>query len=301
MTVSDDEALNHIEKHSDEVRRQIARAHARLYDRERQRREDRRAYAREYYANNREQLLEYNRRNRAERRERDPDRYRALNRATAKRWRDRHKDVENAKQRAKYHRNPQPELERRARYYAEHAEEIKAKRRERYAADKEKARARQQALRDREKRRRDAGLPVRRLHPVDPASIRAHAEAADEFFARPRSGADMQRIRDQDLPTPPEWMETWQRDCRRARAAYHLAEQREELARLQKELDRPRPGPKPRPRLTAQQIEEARLDAIGRRVNDRLRRREPHSRAQDRDPAAPHSMLNPTITMGMNR
>ncbi|WP_396655638.1 hypothetical protein [Microbacterium sp.] len=300
MTVSDDEALDRIDEHSDEVRRQIARAQARLYDRERQRREDRRAYAREYYAKNREQQLEYQRQQRKTQREKDPERYRELRRARAKRWRDRHKETENARKRAQYRRDPQPALERRARYYAEHAEEIKAKRRERYAANKQKALAQQQALRDREKRRRDAGLPVRRLHPVDPAGIRAHAEAADEFFARPRSRADMQRIRDQDLPTPPEWVDAWQRDCRRARAAYHLAEQREELARLHKELDRARPGPKPKPRLTAAQIEEARLDAIGRQVNDRLRR-EPRRRPHDGDPAAPHPILTPTTTMGMNR
>jgi len=298
--MSDDEDLDRLERQAEDMRLQIARANAQLYDRKKHFQEQRRQYFRDYYAKNREQQLEYQRQYRAAQREKDPERFAELRRGRAKRWRDRHKEQENARQRAQYRKDPQPHKERRARYYAEHAEEIKAKRREYYAANKEKVRAAQQALRDREKSRRDAGLPVRRLHPVDPDQIRSNADAADEFFARDWSRTDLERIQ-HGPPTPPELWAAWKRDCLRARAAYHLAEQKEELARLQKELGRARPGPKPKPRPTAEEIEAERLDAIGRQINERLLRREPPRRPHHLDPAAPHPMLQPNHTMGMNR
>jgi len=101
--------------------------------------------------------------------------------------------------------------------------------------------------------------------------------------------------------TPPEVLAAWKRDCLRARATYTLAEQQEELARLQKELNRVAPGPKPKPRLTPQQIEEARMDAIAKQVNDRLRHREVPRRAHHLDPAAPHPMLHQPDTTGLSR
>ena len=47
--------------------------------------------------------------------------------------------------------------------------------------------------------------------------------------------------------------------------------------------------------------EEARLDAIAKQVNDRLRHREPPRRTHHLDPTAPHPMLSPNNPMGMNR
>lgn len=298
--MSDDEHLGRIEQAAEDVRLQIAHAQAQLYDRKKRHAEERRAYARNYYARNREKLLEQQRQFRAAQREKDPDRYREMKRARTKRWRDSHKDQENAKQRAKYRRNPEIQKERRARHYAEHAEEIKAQRRARYAENKAKELAAQRAWRDREKRRRDAGLPVRRLHRVDPEQIQAHAEAADEFFSRKWSRDDLRRIR-KGPPTPEALWAAWERASKRARAGHYLAEQREELERLQKELHRARPGPKPRHLKSHQELEEERLDAIGREVNERLRHRDPPRRPHHLDPATPHPMLQPHNTMGMNR
>lgn len=300
MTLAGDEDLERINKQTEEMRLRIAHAHAQLYDRKKQYEEERRRYARGYYAKNREELLDYQRRYRQAQREKDPERFHELKRARAKRWRDRHTDQVNAYQRAKYRRDPQVHKERRARYYADHAEEIKAKRRERYEQNKAKELAAQQSWRDREKRRRDAGLPVRRVHPVNGEEIERNANAANEFFARTWNGDDLQQIRN-GPPTPPELFAAFKRDCLKARATHHLAEQREELARLQKELGRAKPGPKPKDRRIEQQHEEARLDEIGRQINERLRHREPPRRVHHLDPAAPHPMLQPNHTMGMNR
>lgn len=101
--------------------------------------------------------------------------------------------------------------------------------------------------------------------------------------------------------TPPELLAAWKRDCLKARATYMLAEQQEELARLQKELNCVAPGPKPMPSLTPQQIEEARMDAIAKQVNDRLRHHEEPRRVHHLDPAAPHPILHHPNTTGLNR
>lgn len=101
--------------------------------------------------------------------------------------------------------------------------------------------------------------------------------------------------------TPPELLAAWKRDCLRARATYTLAEQQEELARLRKELNRVAPGPKPQPRMTPQEIEDARMDAIAKQVNDRLRHREEPRRTHHLDPATPHPMLRQPDTTGLSR
>ena len=101
--------------------------------------------------------------------------------------------------------------------------------------------------------------------------------------------------------TPPELLAAWKRDCLKARATYTLAEQQEELARLQKELNRVAPGPKPKPNLRTQQIEEARMDAIAKQINDRLRHHEESRRVHHLDPAAPHPMLHQPDTTGLSR
>ena len=83
------------------------------------------------------------------------------------------------------------------------------------------------------------------------------------------------------------------RDCKRARALHQLAEDREIQARLGVEL-----GPK---QPTPEEKEEARLDAIGKEINARLRPKEPPRRVHHLDPAAPHPMLQHHNQMGMNR
>lgn len=289
-----------ISREAEDVRLQIARARAALYDKEKQRKDARRQYARDYYAAHREEQLEYQREQRAARRAKDPDGYREKSRARTKRWRDKHKDEVNAKIRAKYHADPEKIRERRREYYAANAEQQRAKRREYYARNKEKQQAAHRAWLDREKRRREAGLPPRRIHRVSRGERFKNSDAADEFFAREWSKTELAQAYT-SLRTPPELLAAWERDCNKARAAYHLAEQKEELERLRNELTRARPGPKPKPRPTREQMEEERLEAIGRAVNERLRHREPARRTHHLDPAAPHPMLQPNNPMGMNR
>lgn len=270
-------------------KRRKARARA-----ERQRREAKRAYAREWYAKNRERHLANQHAYRTAQKAADPEKYRDGKRARNKRWRDSHKEQENAKLRAKYRDDPSVKSKRAAAYYAAHTEEVKARRRAYYAANRERQLATQRVWREREKRRRDAGLPPRRLRRTPPDERRANDAAADEFFTRPRTCDEITAIR-KTRATRRELRAARTRESHRARAAHHLATQKEIQDRLAAELA---PGPPP---LTPEDIEEARLEAIGREVNQRLRHREPPRRVHHLDPAAPHPMLTHHSQTGLNR
>jgi len=298
ITVVDD--AERLERANEDLRRQIAHARAALYEREKQRKERRRAYAREYYAAHRDEYLDYQRQYRAEQREKDPEAYRAGKRERNQRWRDSHKDQVNARLRDKYRDNAEKHRERRREYYAEHAEEQRVRRREYYARNKEKQKASHRAWRDREKRRRAAGLPTQRLHRVPRDERKANRVAADAFFSHTWTEEELMTMME-IFATPPELLAAWKRDCLKARATYTLAEQQEELARLQKELNRVAPGPKPKPSLTPQQIEEARMDAVAKQINDRLRHHEEPRRIHHLDPAAPHPMPHQPNTTGLSR
>ena len=87
MNVTDDET-ERFERASEDLRLQIAHARAALHDRQKQRKEARREYAREYYAKHREEYLEYQRQYRAEQREKDPEAYREGKRERNQRWRE---------------------------------------------------------------------------------------------------------------------------------------------------------------------------------------------------------------------
>jgi hypothetical protein len=94
-----------------------------------------------------------------------------------------------------------------------------------------------------------------------------------------------------ELGTPPQVIAAWMRDCKRARAAHQFAEEQEMRRRLG--IQPPRPTPK--------QIEEARLDAIAKEVNQRLRSTEPPRRVHHLDPTAPHPMLQHGPHHGLSR
>jgi hypothetical protein len=166
-----DEADDRISRETEDVRLQIAHAQAQLYDRAKRKRDARRQYARDYYARHRDEQREYQRQARAKQRAQDPDAYRERVRARNKRWRDKHREQANAHQREKYHADPEKRRRRRREAYARNPEEQRARRRAYYAANKEKSLAAQQRWRDREKRRVEAGLPVRRLHRVSSKSV----------------------------------------------------------------------------------------------------------------------------------
>ncbi|MGN6221410.1 MAG: hypothetical protein ACTHNQ_18075 [Microbacterium sp.] len=297
--MSDDDALDRLEQQSEKLRLQIAHTQAQLYDRKKQQAAERRRYAREYYARNREKLLEDQRRYRAAQRERDPERYQQLKRERTHRWYARHRDEQNARQRARYQADPEAKKQRRARHYAEHAEEIKARRRERYAANREVEAEKQRARRDQDKRRRDAGLPAARLRRVSASERAANDAAAEQFFGQRWPSWMKDRLR-HGPPTPPQLLAAFERECARARAAHYLAEQRDELARLRSKLDRT--GPHPRPATTPQELRIAQQEAIGKAINDRLRHRDPPRRPHHNDPAAPRTIPAPAAhPTGMNR
>lgn len=281
---------NHLEQIRRENREREHARRMRLRE-EQQAQRERRAYAREWYAQHREQYLQYQREYRAARKAQDPEKYREGVRERNKRWRDNHRDRENAKLRAKYWDDPDRKTKRAAHYYKTHTDEVRARRRERYAANREHEREIQRRYRERQKFRRETGIPAPQLHHTPREERLANAAAADQFFTRPRTRHEREEVR-KELGTPPELLAAWMRDCKRARAAHYLAEDAQLHARLRRELA---PGP------TATQVEEARLEAIGREVNERLRHKDPQRQTPHSDPAAPHPLLQAPHQTGLHR
>jgi hypothetical protein len=231
---------------------------------ERERRAAARERARDWYAQNRERHLEYQRQYRAAKRAEDPDAYRAAKNERNKRWNARHREAVAAKAREKHRDNPEVKREQAARYYAAHAEEVKARRRAYYASHREAQLAKQREWRRREKRRLEAGLPPRRIHRVSRADRERHAAAADDFFARSYTTDEIKVIRG-DTPTPQRLLAEWKRQSAQHRAAFRHAA-----------APRPTPDLATEARVAAAAAraqEDARLDAIARAINDQLRGR----------------------------
>ncbi len=232
--------------------------------------ERRRSKARHRYASDPEVHRAYQRERRQVQRDADPEGYRASKRERNKRWRDAHRDEENAKLRAKHRANPEEKRAAAERYYAEHGDEVRQRRREYYWANREKQLEKQRQWRAREKARKDAGLPPRRMHRTSPRERTAAAADAEEFFARQRSSPEVDAMWEQLKPSPEE-IARWERDCRRARAGSASAAreggQRPLVATRQRGQGRSSGVSSDSARLA----EEARLDAIARAINDQLR------------------------------
>jgi hypothetical protein len=258
----------------------MRRQHER-HKREAARRDRKRAAARTYYEANRDRILAQHRAGRVRRQAADPTRYREIANAATRRWRDGHREALNRTQRDRRHANPEATVEHSRRYYEKNREQILQRKRERYAANHEQARAKANAYYSREARRRTAGLPPRRLHTVSQTHRVANVDAADEFFSRTY---DRRAVYDMLLgsvePTPPQLIAAWKRDCLRARAAHKQATSEPPAPpSAADELRRARAAEKP--------AEDARLDAIAKEVNARLRLE--RSRASGwADPMAPH-------------
>lgn len=245
--------------------------------------ERRREYQRDWYARNRDRVGRQQKEARARLREQDPDRYHAMANARQKRWRDKNRDVQNARLRDRRREAPGSRAEASRRYYEKNREQILARARARYAADPKRARAKVNDYRARERRRLDAGLPPRRLHPVRPSERDENQRAADTFFARARADEEISEMR-AVLATPPEFLAAWARDCSRARAAHRRATDPDVAAyKADAQLRRQLAGG----REDRQEDEDARLDAIARTINDRLRRTPRHP--PDADVTRPHS------------
>jgi hypothetical protein len=300
-------------EHRDEVlakKREYMRAYQARQTQERRRRRAKRASSKKYYEAHKQEHHEYTRQWRARKLAEDPVAYRAARAASRRRWWDAHKDEYNAKLRARRQENPEVHRAANRAYYATHAEQLKAQKRAYYAAHKEEILARNRAWKQREKRRLEAGLPPRRIRTTPSAERRANdAAAADDFFRRPRSREEIAAIRlataatvEGLLPTPVELVAAFERDSTRARIEHALATDFSYADRRRVSEARRHLGEQHASRLAERTaLEEARLDAIGREVNERLRHKDPPRRRHHLDPAAPHPMLNPNTTMGMNR
>lgn len=273
-----------------ELARESARRVADRKRAEAEQREARRAYAREWYAAHREEYLAYQREARKRQKEADPDGYLATRRAANKRWRDNNRDVQNEKARDRYRADRRPTLEARASYYAAHAEEITARKRARYAADRDAQLAKQRRWREREARRRAAGLPARALHRVSAAERNANQSNADAYFARVYTAEQIAEI----SVTPDRLISRWDRDSERARVASYYAlgpdvsrpSIRAEVRRAEAERDRVEREAAVRADLD---LEDARLDAIARAINDTLRRPAPRGDVRQDDSAPVHA------------
>ena len=312
---------NHLEESRAKNREQERARQARLRE-EKHRLETRRAYMRDWYAKNRDHYLTYQREYRAAQKAADPEKYRETMRERNKRWRDGHREQENAKLRAKYRDDPDVKAKRAANYYMTHTDEVRARRRAHYAANRERERATQERYRARrevpprcrppgapraahlaraatrryrarQKFYREAGLPPRGVSRTTRDERLANTAAADEFFTRYRTWEQRQEMR-RELRTPPELLAAWMRDCKRARAAHHLAEDREMQARLGAEL-------RPETAHPGRESKKRGWTRSGRRSTNDSAPKTPPRRVHHLDPAAPHPMLQHHNQMGMNR
>jgi hypothetical protein len=264
-------------------RREQERARRERIRADEQRREAARARARQWYAANRDRHLEAQRQYRAAQRAADPDAYREAKRERNQRWRDRHRERENAKRREKYRADPERKRANAARYYENNAEKVKARRRDYYARNRDAQLKKQRAWRAREKRRLDVGLPPYRIHRTPRVERDANAAAAAMFFSRALTSEEVDAVL-LEMKTPPELVAAFARDSARARAEYRHAT-----------------APKrPAPVSSAVRDREiARLDAIGRAINDQLRHgpRTPTHASDDTPPSTPL----PAPTRGLTR
>lgn len=268
-------------EHARELNRLSMRRQHQRQKREVARRDRKRANARTYYEANRDRILAQHKAARVRRQAADPTRYREIANAATRRWRDGHREALNQTQRDRRKANPQATVEHSRRYYEKNREQILQRKRERYAANHEQARAKANAYYAREARRRNTGLPPRRLHNVSRADRVANAIAADEFFSRTY---DRWAVNDMLLgsmePTPPQLIAAWKRDCLRARAAHKQAiSEAPAPPSVADELRRARAAEKA--------AEDARWDAIAKEVNARLRL-ERNRAFGPADPMAPH-------------
>ncbi|WP_374316263.1 hypothetical protein [Microbacterium sp.] len=254
-------------------------------------RERRRVYARKYYAKNRDTYLDYQRAARARRKAENPERFLRLSRESQRRWRDGNRARVNAWQRERYEADPVAGRERSARYYAENRDAVLERRRLRWAENREESLVKQREYRARERRRREWGLPARRIHRVRAAERHANEQAARDFFTRERTPDELAAIRG-DAPTDSADLARWERDSARARAGSYLAELTASRSRAEES------APPKTAAVLAREAEEARMDEIARRIYDRLRQ---HPRRQEAvDPAAP-LYGNPPRTSGLSR
>lgn len=227
--------------------------------------ERKRVKARARFAADPQANRDYQRERRAAQRAADPEGYREAKRQRNKRWRDKHRDEQNAKLREKYRDNPEAKRRAAAKFYADHSEELREKRKAYYRANREKQLEKQRQWRAREKRRRDLGLPPRRLHRVAASERHNNVDEADTFFRRSRTDGQVAALVREGGATDAE-LARLNRDNARARTADAIARDADPVRPVLTSEQRARDAAR-----AAEAIEDARMDAIARIINERLR------------------------------
>jgi hypothetical protein len=222
---------------------------------EQERRSRKAAYARErYHADpeaSRAKAREYLQKKRAQ----DPDGYREGKKRRNAAWRERNKEEINSKLREKNLRDPSKKKAQAQRDYELHGDKRRASRRRYYQKNRDRELTKQKQWRDRERRRLDVGLPVRRLHAIAPAERDQNAADAAAFFARPVTSQLTEQL-EAELATPQHLIDALRREWARIRAADYARRNPESTSDS----------------VHRREAEEVRLDAIARGINDRLRR-----------------------------
>ncbi|MET0829071.1 MAG: hypothetical protein ABWY26_06090 [Microbacterium sp.] len=233
--------------------------------------ERRRVRARERYAADPQAHNDYQRERRKAQRAADPDGYRQAKNERNKRWLSANREEHNAKLRAKHRDNPAIKREANSRYYAEHGDEVRERRRAFYAANREQQVDKQRQWRARERRRRELGLPPRRLHRLTAAERQANAAATETFFSRTRSPEEVKAIRLERKVHDRERARLI-RASRRERIAAGIASDSDPVrpVRMSQRRESEREAAA-RLKREAVAAEAARMDAIAREINDRLR------------------------------
>lgn len=219
-----------------------------------ERRASKAEYARERYHGDIETSRARARELAAQRRAADPEGQREAHRRRNQAWRESHKVAIAEKRRANHLTEPESKQVAARRYYEKHAEQRKEYSRRHYAEHHDELLAKQRDRRRRLRQRTDLGLPARRLHRSTPEERREHTRAADAFFTQQWTPDLVERLR-AELRTPPELIAAWQRECARTRADQYAVLHPETRVHI---VDRAR-------------AEEARMDAIAREINNRLR------------------------------
>jgi hypothetical protein len=212
----------------------------------------------------------------------DPEGYRQRRREQARAYWAKNREKLNAQKRERYLRDPERMRAASRAYLEKNREAVRQQRRGYYQANREKILAANRRWKQRERHRRANGLPPPRLHKASGTEKLHNRAAADAFFSRRRTAEELAHLRFGG-PTPEQLIHAWHQESERARAVHRHHADKELQERLEKE----------RQALRAKQAaEEARMDAIARVINDRLRT---HPRTRQ-GPNAHESPLPPSTS-----
>lgn len=202
----------------------------------------------------------------------DPEGYRERQRRDGRSYYQRHREEILAKATQRRRDDPQRRQQVQARYYASHRQQQSDNTNQWRADNPERVREWARRYYQREKTRRELGMPPYRRHPVTPEQRRHNRADADAFFAR--SVTDDLRARLQaEAWTPQDLITKYRLQNERFRADLNLSVLERQLRMRESLATKRRLAGHIRERERAAQAraEDARLDAIAASINARLR------------------------------